>query len=175
MLGRHGFITWIPRHAVTRLNTGGEGSGVQQIIGRSLCWLIKSAAHNKDYLYFGDLRVHLIFGLRVYYKYTRFWNTNLSTNPMHQNNFQYHKKISALPKKYFLFIVCHQARSQRVFDFFVIDIFYILIWNIANWWRLRFSLSKVAPRGSPIAPILLDWCVTSHRGTTYVWSIQAFT
>ena len=92
MLGRHGFITWIPCHAVTRLNTGGERSGVQQIIGRSLCWLIKSAAHNKDYLYFGDLRVHLIFRLRVYYKYTQFWNTNLWTNPMHHNIFQCHKK-----------------------------------------------------------------------------------
>ena len=112
MLGRHGFITWIPRHAVTRLNTGGGGSGVEQIIGRSLCWLIKSAAHNKDYLYFGDLRIHLIFRLRVYYKYTRFWNTNLSTNSMHQNNFQYHKKI-CLAKEVFLFIVCHLVYVNR--------------------------------------------------------------
>ena len=36
-------------------STEGEGSEVQQIIGCSLCWSIKSAAHNKDHLYFSDL------------------------------------------------------------------------------------------------------------------------
>ena len=102
---------------------------------------------------------------------------------MHHNIFQCHKKslpcqrslLHSLYAILFMQSVLISSQKPACVWFFVIDIFYVLIWNIAIWWRLRFSLSKVAPRGSPIAPILLDWCVTSHRGTTYVWSIQALT